>query len=228
MNLIINKLHFEDENFIQDEKYYSIRLIKNYENDNEILKIKSKLKSNKYLYSLSETPKIQEFPNISKKYKFIDCYRIKLKPNTFEKIDLSSILNLIIKSLINVKYINIYKLSEKNEMCELNEDENFVSNENEYILKSKFINMSLFYQLIYSICKKLKIDVIIMFDKYLAYKLNLNSNLNSNNLICSNEKTYNINDYKNIGNEYKNICDAYVNDIKSELYIKNRNEIDLN
>jgi hypothetical protein len=218
MSLIINKLHFEDENYIQDEKYYSVRLtekIENYENDNEILKINS----NKYLYSLSETPKIREFP-ISKKYKFVDCYRIKLKPNTFEKIDLSSILNLIIKSLINVKYISIYKLSEKNEMCELNEDE--IENENEYILKSKFINMSLFYQLIYSICKKLKIDVIIMFDKYLAYKLNLN--LNNDNIICSNEKAYNINDYKNIGNEYKNICDAYINDIKSELYIKNRNE----
>lgn len=222
MSLVINKLHFDNENENNVFNYYSIRLIKNDEenekNDSEILKL------NRYLYSLSETPEIQEFPNISEKYKFSDAYRIKLKLNNLEKVDLTLFIDLIIKSLIDVKYIDIYRLSFENKIHKLNKDDIENKNEteyklhtyNEYIFKSKFINISLFYQIIYSICKKLKIDIIIMFDKNNAYKLDLNND----KLICSNEKVYNINDYKNIANEYSNICDAYINDIKSELYLK--------
>lgn len=205
MSIIINKLHTNNTN--NEFNYYSIRIntSKNI-NDDEILLI-----NNEYLHSLSETPNIKQLSK-NKIFNHSDYYRMKLISTNQETLKL--IVNLIIKTLIGSKDIEIYEFSSK-QYIKLQQVNQFCPNY-EYIIKSKFINMCLFYQIIYSISKKSKTNVVIMINKHDAYELDLNID----SIKCVKSNTYNINDYKNIGNEYHNICNAYIDDMKAELYLK--------
>lgn len=212
MSIIINKLH--TNNIENEYNYYSIRILKdinNIDSDNEIISM-----NNEYLYSLAETPNIQKLSK-NKIINYSDYYRMKLMSVNEEL--LNSIINLIIKTLINIVNIEIYKFSFKNKCYYKLTNENIINPYtlvDNYIIKSKFINMYSFYQIIYSISKKSKLDIIMMIDKNNAYKLDLNNDP----IKCTRKRIYNINDYKNIGNEYHNICNAYINDMRSELYLK--------
>ena len=201
--ILINKLHSSNETLNNEYNYYSIKIINNKSESHEIINFE-----NQYLFSLNELP-------------LINTNASNMVINDFQKMliinydnDLCQIINLIINSLINQHDINIYQFSESYNNYMLIKDMFKLENKNNlngFIIKSKYIDMSLFYQILYSLKIKLKIGAIM--DKDKIYWCD---DFKVNNL----KNRYNINDYRNLGCEYSKICDALLNDLRSELYLK--------
>jgi hypothetical protein len=201
--ILINRLHLSNETCNSEYNYYSIKIINNKSESHEIISFE-----NQYLFSLNELPLI----NIDISNMIInDCQKMLI---INYNNDLYQIINLIINSLINQYDINIYQFSELynkyiliKDIFKL-EDKN---NLNKFIIKSKCIDMSLFYQILYSLKIKLKIGAVFNKDKiYWCDDFKVNNLKNK----------YNINDYQNLGREYSKICNALLNDLRSELYLK--------
>ena len=211
--LVINKLH-NNINEYSECNYYSIRIL-NSENssENEIMPV-----NDIYFYSLTKTPTSIQDPD-TLHFTVSDNYRLIFIPKNDD--DSIKILKLFIKVLKNTKYVDIYSYSCNNnnnfEHCQFDSELN-ISENDEFVIRSKYIQMSTFYEMLYSIIDKIDITTIVMFEcdkEAFKFHSNLKAMVNYNN-----PKVYSINDYKNIGSEYSGICDAYISDLKNELYIK--------
>lgn len=204
--LLINKLNYMSysNNDNNDNNYYSISIL-DINNKNQIGHEIISL-NNGYLYSLNSFPILNKNDKQSKVFKNINnaiklLFKITENKNEFE---------LIIRTLINQKGINIY-LIKNNRLCELKNINEFNLNL-KYLICSNNIDMSLFYEIIYS-CNN--------YDKYIMFNKNDIIHDKQNNLmkIIKIKNNYSINDYKNIGKEYTKICDTYIEDLRHELYI---------